>query len=1205
MPPQEIPLAAFINSDTEDGIPIPVNAPKFDEKNCTLWNGALSNTFRRYRRGLYFFGNNVDIQAEDGGLSVNGQKLDADTVYHQIRGEGTLWMYDATHVISEAGGALRYGEIQDAERIAYQESPLRTGLHSLYVVANSQKDHTVIVFLDAVKTDRVTFSVYDIQGGILHTLSEIAVLIAQEDEEQNHPDKIRVSKINNTRLSLAIEALSATLLFDGSLIIGCTTDSVLTSFALVLPDPSAASGTVIMGCGAVHPTGDLYGNILPAPLLDPSLGLIPMVSTGTPENVEFALDVDAYPAFGERKTVLDNNHIYYYDPEPYRLVSHFAYAEGAHTPHEIDLVNAVTVEKYTAISDHGGNTEEDSWSGAASFPLRAWAVAKLSGGVLGYGLLWNTGTIRTGLLTKRYEKTLARGASSDAGNGVGFDDSINLNISFQLPACMFASFSTLHAGTPYGIQVPLQGLLFLYPQNQTVLFARYDEAFKDSDGKHETYTVNEAEQVFILESFNARLSAPSLPQPGIELTVSCTVADDWISGGHPPRTEWNMNPQKITLSAERHETEEETEDEESGSAEGEESEPARSGVKLDIAYFDVSVTELRLKDLLNTAEGFDHVEPKPDAIPSQETGTYPTAAPFNSPILAGLYFANFGDGSGYISHDNTKLTSASLPNNMLLLNAEEQPALSGTPLIAAAHAVIQILPFNEQHSAFVKHRIISNSLLLFNVNKKNALVTVGGASFLTHACSGYITDVLIRPKGPAQTQIDFQYTAWEHNPHLITGNLYPLSSIMGNPRAKILCPSQDLIVTLYTASNADAEITKKTSYKNGSPVTVNDALDPYADTCFAVDIFFEPVGIRPPIGLIFEGTSKALTLKNAQYNPVIGAPGSIASLPGGAASSLSQSAAIQFIIYENKYAILNNEIYAIDEANGVETYRLVNPNIGGLRYLGSSSAEAYFYSETLDRIMLFTGSGTVVMGELISRFGTVNKAYWSSLRNKMAINITPQTETANKVVWRSAEGYEYQLHLTSADNELSIIDGNEGLVFQHTAGGNLFYFSIHEKPVYAEIIEHRVSGDDYTGYTHNPFRLKTSFLGQSPAVTICVDKFVIVFYKTALYEVAHKAVEGAAEKGAAVEVRAFTFDQGKFFENPQETLTLPPPSQWNASTLVYEYPLRYHTGVSFSLDIYSADVISIVALAIDVQPDSNPAPGTVRHVIRHKAGNGT
>jgi hypothetical protein len=428
-----------------------------------------------------------------------------------------------------------------------------------------------------------------------------------------------------------------------------------------------------------------------------------------------------------------------------------------------------------------------------------------------------------------------------------------------------------------------------------------------------------------------------------------------------------------------------------------------------------------------------------------------------------------------------------------------------------------------------------------------------------------------------------------------------LSAVIGNPKAKILCPYEGVTVTLVTASNAGGGDVKKTSYKDGSPVAATDALDPYADACFAVDVFFEPVGIRPPTGLIFEGQTKALLHKNAQYNPVTGAPGSASSLPGGA-SSLSESSAVQFIIYENKYAALGSEIYAIDEADGAETYRLVNPNAGGLTCLGSSSSEAYFYSETLDRIMLFTGSGTIVTGELISRFGKVNKAYWPSLRNKIAIDVTTQFENKNKLLWRSSEGYEYQLHLSEADNGLSVIDGDEGLVFQNTGDGDTFYFSIHEKPVYAEIIEHRMSGDTYKGYKHNPFRLKTSFLGQGPTELIRADKFVIVFYKSVLYDVANRALEGAPEKAALVEVRGFTFDQGKFFENPAETVRLPPPSQWGAGSLVYEYPLRYNTGASFSLDIYSEDVISVISAAIDVQPDSSPAPGTVRGVARQAAG---
>jgi hypothetical protein len=88
----------------------------------------------------------------------------------------------------------------------------------------------------------------------------------------------------------------------------------------------------------------------------------------------------------------------------------------------------------------------------------------------------------------------------------------------------------------------------------------------------------------------------------------------------------------------------------------------------------------------------------------------------------------------------------------------------------------------------VKHRIISPSMILFNVNKKNAFVTIGKDSFLTRACSGYISDVLVRPQDPAQAKADFQYTAWEHNPHLITCNLYPPVRCHRKPQGKNPAP---------------------------------------------------------------------------------------------------------------------------------------------------------------------------------------------------------------------------------------------------------------------------------------------------------------------------------------------------------------------------------------------------------------------------------
>jgi hypothetical protein len=534
------------------------------------------------------------------------------------------------------------------------------------------------------------------------------------------------------------------------------------------------------------------------------------------------------------------------------------------------------------------------------------------------------------------------------------------------------------------------------------------------------------------------------------------------------------------------------------------------------------------------------------------------------------------------------------------IEEKEEHLVQGDLIIASAHSVIFILPMTYLSIITrLTFRHLSRSILGFNINGINALVKSGDDVHFKHIYAGYISDVLIRPKTTANTKIDFQYTAWETDPSIRMGNVYPLSNIIGNPLGKPLYPSSDMYVALYTASNAESSINKKVVYKNGGVVNIQDPIDPYGDSFFAVDVFYNPLGLRPPIGTLYEGSSKKLLNVNAMYHPVVSAPG---------ANGLADSALYQFIIYENRYAVIGEEIYAIDDINGIETFRLVNSNVGGLKFLGSSTSEAYFYSETLDKIMLFTGSGTITQGETISRFGKVNKAYWSSLRNKIVIDITTQYENKNKLLWRSAEGYEYQLHLTAQDTDLLIIDGDEGLIFQHKKILDLFFFSIQEKPVYQEIIDHRKAAADpdpavgararYVGFTQNPLRLKTSFLGQSPTVEMNIDGFVIVFYKTVLFDIANRTLGNIPERSLTVQVQAFTFDQGKYFENPRETVTLPAPSKWNASTFIYRYPLRYNTGVSFSFEIYAEGVVSIIGAAVDVQPDRSPTAETVRNGAR-------
>jgi hypothetical protein len=148
---------------------------------------------------------------------------------------------------------------------------------------------------------------------------------------------------------------------------------------------------VIMGYGAVHPSGDLYGNILPSGL------------------------VNAYGL----KTVIENNNIYYKAPGT-SLVSHMKYTgSGNYSRVTIGLNNKVAGERLSLLQSGNNFIYSYSWDDEDA-PWFAWpwgkAIVTATAGELIYGIR-NTAPVLTDMLAKTYRVRTGASASFDTGLG--------------------------------------------------------------------------------------------------------------------------------------------------------------------------------------------------------------------------------------------------------------------------------------------------------------------------------------------------------------------------------------------------------------------------------------------------------------------------------------------------------------------------------------------------------------------------------------------------------------------------------------------------------------------------------------------------------------------------------------------------------------------------------------------------------------------
>lgn len=221
----------------------------------------------------------------------------------------------------------------------------------------------------------------------------------------------------------------------------------------------------------------------------------------------------------------------------------------------------------------------------------------------------------------------------------------------------------------------------------------------------------------------------------------------------------------------------------------------------------------------------------------------------------------------------------------------------------------------------------------------------------------------------------------------------------------------------------------------------------------------------------------------------------------------------------------------------------------GLDFIGATTTEAYFYSQSTRMYYAFSGGNSIQKMEVLHRFKEVIEGKWDFVTQEVIVKVLDTFDTFHVIrLDNKFTGQVYKPNLTVAnrDTKFKLLSMAGGITYQGPKRFAVTRFIINDYMV-PNILENKgkwvkLSRDDYyierdygwvyedfstiapldavSGWTHNPFRLTTAMLGLSEE-TDCKFEWSITFAWTPIME----KLFGLKEY-VTVNVRAETVTEG-------------------------------------------------------------------------------
>lgn len=427
--------------------------------------------------------------------------------------------------------------------------------------------------------------------------------------------------------------------------------------------------------------------------------------------------------------------------------------------------------------------------------------------------------------------------------------------------------------------------------------------------------------------------------------------------------------------------------------------------------------------------------------------------------------------------------------------------------IAAPYVALEVK--REISKQYMRPWAITPNTLAFNCTGYNSILD----NKLYHAFDGIsfrLVDLVGSP-GMNKSKQTFWY-AFQINDRLKRSNIIPANELQGNFNVlpSIAVDSIDDIFNRLTVA-ADEK-----GLEAGIAGEDKDLIR------WALPIFTEHVSTLPaavktmtamPLGVVSGITSLCVELANNQ-------------------AAYKAPLSVDFTIGKNVYRVTEEYICSVDTQDGIDQVTDLIPLLG-LKYIGATPTEAYFYSKSTRCYYTFSGS-TLTKLDMMERFRDIQKGYWDFVNQEVVMPCLmtfkrlndeiedKDTETDNIIVpvlSKTSVSGELPPPITTIFNDRSwykcvslpsgfAYQGPNRVIINRSVFVEYMLESMKDnlgkwqklnrekyvtKRKYSEeysTVDHDVEGID--GWTYNPFILVTSPLGQSED-TDCLFEWTITF----------------------------------------------------------------------------------------------------------------
>lgn len=269
---------------------------------------------------------------------------------------------------------------------------------------------------------------------------------------------------------------------------------------------------------------------------------------------------------------------------------------------------------------------------------------------------------------------------------------------------------------------------------------------------------------------------------------------------------------------------------------------------------------------------------------------------------------------------------------------------------------------------------ITPNTLAFNVTGYNTVLD----NILYHSFDGisYRLVELVGSPGMGKNRMSWLY-AFQLNDRFKRSNKCPPMTMLGNFEAEPVqyVKTVDKFWTILTT------ISKEKGLAAGAPGEDKDVIR------WSVPVFTEPVTTLP-------AAVKTLTaVPLVVVDGVTGLATDLVSFLSAYKAPLS----VDFTIGKNVYRMTEEYICSVTTQQGVDIVEDLVPALG-LKFIGASPLEAYFYSRATRCYYVYTGGTSLTKMDMMERFRNIQKGYWDFVNQEVVMPCLMTFKRLNKYV---------------------------------------------------------------------------------------------------------------------------------------------------------------------------------------------------------------